>query len=363
MTTATDTAAAPALNSAEAGLSERQSNRIPAYKVFDATKNMPTEQMLAIRWLHGYYYDTALSLSEVGKLLGYDAGTISKVFANRYEGDMEKMTRAIERVRKLQEERASAQKAPYIETGLYKDIEECCQAALTYQKPVFIYGESQVGKSEALKHYAKEHNHGETTYVEMPVGASISHFLAALAKAVRMNNSERGDILQLNIMRCFGPNNLLIVDEMHRGVQGRSYGGSRLKSLEFIRALHDNTGCGVVLCGTNVFADAMADKAMGKFLNQFNRRCLLRRQLPALPTRKDLNLFAAHYELPPASGDAFTLMKEVVTDHGLGVWLTLLRAGARRAANAKRDLTWDDVIKANAVFEKLQEVQKSDMED
>lgn len=352
----------PAINSAAAGLTERQSNRIPAYKVFDATRNLPSEQMLAIRWLHGHYYDTGISLADVGKLLGYDAGTVSKIFAARYEGDMEKVARSIDRVRKLHEERASAQKAPYIKTGLYKDIEECCQAALTYQKPVFIFGESQVGKTEALKHYAKEHNHGETTYVEMPVGASISHFLAALAKAVRMNNSDRGDILQLNIMKCFGPNNLLIVDEMHRGVQGRSYGGSKLKSLEFIRALHDNTGCGVVLCGTNVFADAMADKAMGKFLNQFNRRCLLRRQLPDLPTRADMNLFAAHYELTPASGDAYKLMKETVTSHGLGVWLTLLRAGAKRAAKANRDMTWDDVLKSNAIFAKLQELQKSDWE-
>ncbi len=341
-------------NSAASGLTERQSNRIPGYKVFEATKALPEDQMLAVRWLHGHYYDSGKSLAEIGTLISYDAGNVSKIFHGKYEGDIAAVTKAIERYRRLHEERAAIAKAPYIKTGLYRDIEECCQAALTYQKLVFIYGESQVGKSAALREYAREHNHGETVYVEMPVGGSISHFLAALAEKLRMSTQQRGDVLQLNIHRCLGPNNLLIVDEASRALQARTYGGSSLKTMDFIRSLHDNTGCGVVLCGTNVFREQMADRQLGKFLNQFNRRCLIRRQLPDVPARADLNAFARHYGLEPAAGDAYALQKSVVTQHGLGVWLTILTAANRKASKEGKPMTWDHVTKAHAFLRRME---------
>lgn len=343
-------------NAAE-NLGERQINRIPAYKVFEATASMPEDLRLAVRWLHGHYYDSGRSLVEIGEFIGYDGGVISKLFNGRYEGDLEKVVRQIVRYRRLTEERATMNKAPYIETQLYRQIEECCQAALAYQKIVYLFGESQVGKTEALKHYAAKHNHGETTYVEMPAGGSISHFLAALAEKLRMSKQARGDVLALNIMRCLGPNNLIIIDEASRALQARSYGGSNLKTLDFIRSLHDNTGCGIVLCGTNVFRDSMRDAGLAKFLNQFNRRCLLRRQLPDVPSRADLNAFARHYELEPASGPAYELQRAVVHEHGLGVWLTMLRLAAHKCTKAKKTMTWDDVHKAHAFLRKMEQTQ------
>lgn len=334
---------------------ERQSNRVPGYKVFEATENLPDTQRLAIRWLHSYYYDSGRSLAEVGQDIGYDGGNISRIFVNKYAGDMEKVAAAITRFREILELRANTTKAPYIKTALYREIEQVCDTALAYQKIAYIYGESQVGKSAALEEYAREHNHGQTILVTMPVGGSISHFLAALAAKVRCNNQQRGDILQLNIMRCFGPSNLLIVDEASRALQSRSYGGNNLKTMDFIRDLHDQTGAAVVLCGTNVFREQMKDVQIAKFLNQFNRRCIVRRQLPDRPSRADLNAFARHYGLDAAGGEAYQIQKAVIAQHGLGVWLTTLRAGAKFAANKQTKMTWDHVIKAHAFLAKMEE--------
>ncbi len=345
----------PAVNSAEAGLTERQSNRIPGHKVFECTKALPEDQSLAIRWLHSFYYDSGKGLQEIGREIGYDGSTVSKVFCGKYEGNLADVVKAVTRYRALIEERGSVNRAPYIKTGLYREIEECCQAALTYQKIVQIYGESQVGKTSALAHYAQEHNHGQTIFVTMPVGGSLTHFLAALAAKVRMTNCARGEILAMNIAKCFGPNNILIVDELHRALQARSYSGQSLKTMDFLRDLHDQTGCGLVLCGTNVFRDQMADRAMKKFLNQINRRTLLRRQLPDVPSRADLNAFARHYELSPATGDAYALQSSVVREHGLGVWLTTLMAAAKKAGKEKRPLTWEHVQKAHAFFKRLEQ--------
>jgi len=131
--------------------------------------------------------------------------------------------------------------------------------------------------------------------------------------------------------------------------------------MDFIRALHDNTGCGIVLCGTNVFREQMADQSQKKFLNQLNRRCLLRRQLPEVPTRADLNAFARHYELEPASGEAYDLQKAVVRDHGLGVWLTTLTAAARKASKGGKPMTWDHVLNAHAFLRRM-EINKPEQE-
>jgi DNA transposition AAA+ family ATPase len=337
--------------------SERQSNRIPAYKVIDATKALDEDSARAIRWLHSHYYDTGLGLAAVGEAVGYDGSTVSRVFHGRYEGDVAQVVRSILRFRALLEERQSVKRAPFVETALYREIEECCQMALTYQRIVFLYGESQVGKTTCLKHYAQEHNHGETVFLEMPVGGSLSHFLEVLAPKLRMSRQREG-ALEVNIMRSLGPNNLLIVDEVSRAMQARAYGGRALKTMDFLRALHDNTGCGLVLCGTNVFRDQMADKTLEKFLNQLNRRCLLRRQLPDQPSKADLNAFARHFGLEPASGEAFALQKQVIGDHGLGVCLTTLTAAARKAQKKQDAMTWEHVLKAHAFFRRMEQPAK-----
>jgi DNA transposition AAA+ family ATPase len=348
------------INSSALGLSERQTNRVPGYKVAEATEGLPDSQRLQIRWLHAYYYDSGRSLAEVGQDIGYDGGNVSKIFVNKYSGDLDAVAAAIKRFREILDLRANANKAPYIRTALYDEIEQACETALAYQKIAYLYGESQVGKTEALKEYTRTHNHGQTIFVTMPVGGSLSHFLAALAAKVRCSNQQRGDVLQLNIMKCFGPSNLLIVDECSRALQSRSYGGSNLRTMDFIRDLHDQSQCGVVLCGTNVFRDQMADKALGKFLNQFNRRCIVRRQLPDRPRRADLNAFARHYGLDPAGGEAYQLQRAVVAEHGLGVWLTSLRAAAKLAGNKAEKMTWSHVVKAHAFLRRMEEQQHAE---
>lgn len=349
-----------AANSADAGSADRQSGRIPSFKVVECTKHLPEEQQKAIRWLHSHYFDTGKSLEDVGRDIHYDGGTVSKVFSGKYAGNLEDVCDAIRRFRELKSERSTIKKAPFIETSLYRDIEEVCQAALTYNKIGLLFGESQVGKTASLRHYAEKHNHGETYLVEMPTGGSLSHFLAALAAKLRMSASARGDILQLNLVRALGPNNLLIIDEAARAFQARSYKGSNLKTLDFIRELHDTSGCGLVLCGTNVFRDDMRNEGLKKFLNQFNRRCIARRQLPDVPGRADLNAFARHYGLDPANGYAYELQKRVVAEHGLGVWLTTLTAAHRAATKKRQPLTWEHVIKAHAFFRDMEATRKEE---
>ena len=334
-------------------LGARQLNRIPATKVIETTARLPEGPRRALRWLHGHYWDSGEPLGEIARRVGCDGGMLAQVFYGKFEGELDGVVRAILRYQHLCEERAGVQRAPFIETRLYREIEECCDAALTYQKIVYIYGESQVGKTASLRHYAQ--NRPQAVMVEMPAGGSPSAFLMALAPKARVGfNGNTGEQM-LTIKRALGPHSLLIVDEAARAFQARSSGGQKFKTLEFIREIHDATGCGVVLCGTRVFRESMESAQHRKFLNQFNRRCLFRKQLPDVPTRGDLNAFARHYGLEPAEGEARRMQGVIVGDHGLGVWLTTLMAAARKAANARRAMTWADVLRAHAFFTRLEQ--------
>ena len=335
------------------GPSERQQNRIPGPKVVEATEKLPQEQRQAILWLHSYYWDNEIGLGDAAAKIGYDGGTLSKVFRGKYEGSYAEVTDAIVKFRALLNDRATINKVPFTRTQLFDIIEESCNALRTYQKMGFIYGESQVGKTKCLKKYAEmeEYNHGRTVYVEMPVGGTFTSFCAELAGALRISPNQRTGELPMMIKRRFRDDMVLIIDEASRAAVG---GLQKSKTLDFIRAIYDHAQCGVLLCGTNIFRDQMADVAMEKFLRQMHRRVLFRRQLPDRPSRADLNAFAAHYGLPAATDTAYALQKDTVASHGLGVWLTTLTAANRNATKSGRRMTWDHVLKAHAFLKSLE---------
>ncbi|MBA4136743.1 MAG: hypothetical protein C0518_05445 [Opitutus sp.] len=344
------TTAAP---EAAPGQTERQTNRIPGPRVEASTASLPIDQRQAILWLHSFYWDSELGLNDVAQKIGYDGSVLSRVFHGRYEGDLKAVVAAIVKFRALLAERATINKAPFQRTSLFETIEESCNALRTYQKMGFLFGESQVGKTTCLKHYAQmgEYNHGRTVYVEMPVGGTYTGFLTELAGKIRVSPNQRTGELPAMIKKHFRDDMLLIVDEASRAAVG---GRQTSKTLDFIRAIYDEAQCGVLLCGTNIFRDQMANEAMEPFLRQMHRRVLFRRQLPDRPSRADLNLFAKHYGLAPAIGEAFDLQKETIVRHGLGVWITTLTAAARMATNKRQQMTWEHVMKAHAFLKKLE---------
>jgi len=339
--------------------SERQLNRIPGPKVAAATENLPPDLRNPILWLHSYYWDTEQGLDAVAKKIGYDAGTLSKVFRGVYEGNVADVVNAIVKFRTLLNDRATINKVPFIRTELFNLLEESCNALRTYQKMGLVYGEAQVGKTTDLKHYAsmEEYNHGRTVYVEMPVGGTFTGFCTELAAKIKVSPNQRSGELPAMIRKYFTDDMLLIVDEASRAAVG---GLQTSKTLDFIRAIHDEAKCGVLLCGTNIFRDQMANVRMEPFLRQMHRRVLFRRQLPDRPSRADLNAFAAHYKLSQATGEAYELQKETITRHGLGVWLTTLQAASRMASNRRTDMTWEHVIKAHAFLKKLEQTPKQE---
>lgn len=102
-------------------------------------------------------------------------------------------------------------------------------------------------------------------------------------------------------MDAIDSGNLLIFDEMHRVFT--NYRAANIPAvMDTIRELHDERQCGIVLCGTDIFKEAIRKEEYLKFMNQMTRRNLYPVQLPAQPPRDDIDLVCAHIGLEPATG-------------------------------------------------------------
>jgi DNA transposition AAA+ family ATPase len=339
------------INRNESGADRRF--KIPGDTVNKATADLDDRHRSAVRWLHAHASEQDLSLEEVGKLVRYDGSTMHRLFHGKYEGSLDNVCKEIEQFRALHEERARGRKLPFIETNLAKKIWKYCDACLEFQRIGFIIGDSQIGKTTALAKYQQDHNHGQTIYVRMPAGGVRGIFLVTLATALRINPRAPEKDMIRRIMECFDDRMLLVIDEVHQTVI-RENSMLGVRTIELIREIYDNTGCGVVLCGTHVFDREMEVGRFQQVFLQLKRRRLAKLTLPASPSVADLNTFSRAYGLAPAEGDALKLQTEMIREEALGMWLCLLRMGAKIASKRGKPMAWGHVLAAHEGLKSLE---------
>lgn len=323
---------------------------IPGDVVNKATADLPDDQRSAIRGMHAYAVAENLSNDEVGKLINVSGATISLVFRGKYEASLANVAREMDSFLALMNKRREGRALTFINTELYEnDIAPICDAAVEFQKIGFLFGDNQIGKSECLKYYQRTHNHGSTIYVEMPTGGALCYFLPKLAAAVRIQTQSREVDLRRRILEAFDDRMLLIVDEADRAVPASKLNPkSTLKCFDFISELYNERRCGVVICGNSELQRALTEGGAIPIMKKNWRRRLCAKQLPATPSRKDLNAFAAAWGLPPSADATRAMEARVIQDEALGVWLTLLRMAAVLAKKRKEKMTWQHVHLAKA---------------
>ncbi len=353
------------MSETQAPQSSARRERRPGDAVNRNTANLPDDQRTELRWLHCHGDERDLTNKQLGELIGYSESTISRLYGSdlKYAGNLDEVCDAIRKVRLAQEaERAAGKgdRAPFIETNLSRHVWKLCTAAQEYRRMVFAYGESQIGKSRSLKEFAERHK-GDVVYWEMPVGGALANFLANGAEALRFSARAKTRELRRRIIDAFDGRMLLIVDQLHRAFSdshGRALdklSRAQLATLDFLIEVFDAKEPGMALFGTNVFRDGLKGFENANFFKQLRRRGLNTDgfQLPDIPSRADLNTFAKHYGLAPATGDALELQSTIISQDGLGLWITRLVSAKRRAAKLGRRVEWSDVIRAHDFFTKV----------
>lgn len=352
-----ETPTAPHNDGPESAASRRF--RIAGDVVNRATAGLPDDQRSALRWLHSYASERNLSLEEIASQIkkpggeAYSRDSVYQALTGRrsdQNASLAPLTSAIVRLRKIVEEQGTVQKVDYVHTNLSRRIWKICDAALTFNCVNFVFGESQIGKTKSLEEYARQHNHGQTIYVRMPDSGTLGDFVRWLAKSLRISPQQHNEWhLKERLVSSFDSRMVLIVDEAHQAL-AYSWGRGGLRTLGFIREIHDRSGCGVVIAATNVMDEMMTEGAYKKMLRQLGLRRLVTYQLPDKPTRKNLDEFADAYGLDPASGEALELQTAVIRDDGLGRWCKILQGASRVAAKSGRKLSWAAVLHAHAAI-------------
>ena len=322
-------------------------------KVMAVTADLPDIQRESIRWLHGYMLEKGLSIPELSDKMRCSDITLSQLFSGKYQPGvfLEHTINEIAEFRNLIEQRTTVGKLDFIETSLARRIFKCCETSLIYQRIVFIFGASQIGKTTALEQFAKRGQ--DIIYVRMPEGGTMSDFLCEIAEALQFTGSPKNmSMMRRKIKEAFDDRMTLIVDEVHQVFTSKT-GTSRLRSIEFIRELYDRCKCGVVLAGTNIFRDEIQQGRHKVMLEQLDLRGLPPLQLPDRPSEEDLNTFADAYHLGPATGKAAALQQKVIREHRLSRWLVILQAANRLADKKSERLEWRHVLVAHAGLEAL----------
>ncbi len=281
------------------------------------------------------------SFDQTGALVEYSGATLSRLFAGKYEGALDKVVSQINTYLELEAERAKMKSDRFIENSIWTKVNSLCNFALLRNTPTMLIGPTQIGKTYCLKEYMRRSNK-QVCYVRIPAAPTMKLAVAAFADAVGVTSSIREDDARLRVARAMGRNTLLIVDELHELVMsgGKS---TAMKVVEWIREIGDRSACGMVLCGTSAMKDDLInDPRMKGWLVQIEQRCQRTVVLPNRIPHEDIELAARAYGI----GGSTACVENILSDIRMNrltscLALTASWCAGNNKSKQKHPLNWE----------------------
>jgi DNA transposition AAA+ family ATPase len=297
------------------------------------------------------------SQAALAELIGFqgDATMLSRLLRGIYPGSEEVKARFFARIggfRQMLLDQQQYGDEPLVVTSVVTEIGKVCDLARASCTIGLVHGENQSGKTKALKRYRDLNNHGRTVYLRLRPGAATGAMSRDLCKACgispKNNDNERFDRLE----GYFDAQTLLIVDEFHEAFLGPNGTISiKTRTIEYLRSIHDLSGCGVVFCGTDVFVEQMDGSKHKAFLGQLANRGVLRLYVPTAPKRADLLAVLAAYGLDAPKGEARRKAEEIANGHGIGRLTKYLRMARGLATKRGEEISWDHFLFTQATLQ------------
>lgn len=290
---------------------------------------------ILLLWLFGEAKSRKLSLADIGRLIGYDATTVSRLFRGRYEGSMDNVLTAVRRYKHLQEERGKMIRADFVETSVWSRIRDTCDLALIHQMPGIIMGVSQIGKTEALKEYMRRSQYN-VRYVRIPAAPGFRGVIEAVADACSVTTRCTTEQLRRRIAKSLDAHSLLLVDEFHElAISAGVHSG--LKCAEWLREVADVSGCSIVYCGTYAVEHDLLNGPVKGWMEQIRERAIKYTRLPNRLPDDDIRLVAKAYGMPDVPDDVLPLLRELRMNR---LVKTLALAG-HLARKRQRPIDWN----------------------
>ena len=181
-----------------------------------------------------------LTQTQVAKALGKSNAVISQYLKGIYKGVTKDIDEAVERLIRREKDKVVERNfnSEFVPTYAAERCLDVVHIAHVEGEISVVYGAAGLGKTKALKQYVSQNP--ETIFIEVEPSCSPKVLLKNLCHQLGLNEVGANNELFTRITEKLGEGRLIIVDEAEL---------LSTKSLEYIRRIHDLTGCGVVLAG------------------------------------------------------------------------------------------------------------------
>jgi DNA transposition AAA+ family ATPase len=329
-----------------------------------ALRAYPSDQGDNLAWLFHWAKENHKGWDAIARDVGTSYTTLYRIWNGRYVNpsngkliDITELCDDIAKFRKICEARELMTRLPFIETSVWRRIEKICRETLEAQNIAFIYGEPQIGKTACLKEFCRRNNHGRTIYVLMPASGGVQAMMQAIADACHISSRSSFSQLRERVGNFLDGNKLLIMDEMHE-VFCSYQKSSMLKCLAVLRQLQETTGCGMVLCGTNVFRREMEQGEFAQALKQLRKRGIWELALENSPSSEDLRKISDFYKLGGPTGEIAEAVRTISHGFGLGKYIKFIQRAAQLAKSKNQRFSWDHFARIVSIAAELQRAPK-----
>lgn len=204
-----------------------------------------------------------------------------------------------------------------------------------------IYGGAGLGKSIAARQYQRDMDaQGEAVWVATmsPASSAVVPALQEIAEAIGAGEAAGGGaakVFRLICRRVRESGGLLVIDEAQH---------LSLQAMDQIRAIHDETGIGLVFMGNEAVYSRMTGGTRAAYLDRIYSRIGKRTKL-VRATHGDVDVLLAAWDIPAENlKPVRTLAREIAGKAGgLRVMTKALRLATQYAQAAGRGLAAEDV--------------------
>lgn len=228
------------------------------------------------------------SQKRAAKEMGISAAALSQWLAEKYEGDNAAIALRAEQWmldRARRADMAAIVAAPaFVNTSVAKKIVAAFDHARVNADMVEIIASSGAGKTTVANQYARTHRANIWIATMRPDCSGVTTSLEEIGYAIAVA-SERGIakhyLFRNLVSRIRGSRGLIIVDEAQH---------LKAEALDEIRSLHDASGVGIALMGSDRLHMTMTGGMKRGYMSQTYSRLGVRLNLSAPPATNDLDL-------------------------------------------------------------------------
>lgn len=278
---------------------------------------------------------------------GVSETRLSSFFNGRYTGDVHGIVSELAAYLEKFEREAPVAPLPFVETSMWKAVHRAIENARYDKQPVLIFGPSQMGKTECLKHYQSLFPLSVKYY---RFHGSMDHTAFVLdmlklwgVRDIPNTNYKRVEKLYDKV----NGGDTLLLDEIQLPLRLARCGRDAENIMEEVRTIFDAKRVGLALCGTQVAYNALttgpAALLFAQMLKRSAKPVFFSNQMKLEDARK---FWEAAGLGEPQTIEQKGQFKAMIQNGGLASVVALLQNARRKALKARRPVNWNDFEKA-----------------